>query len=185
MAGTAVDLRGRRIHRLVALEPLDQRDAKGNVMWRCRCDCGRETIVSYNALMYGNMKSCGCRKREHERTLGSYLNHVDGTSIEMLQSSKVPTNNTSGVRGVYFSHGKYCAKMVIKGRQYHLGRFVTVEEAAAARREAEETIHRQLIAAWQEWRSQPGKQPFSFHVQKDKQNRLMLIIDQEEGRGRV
>lgn len=183
-----VDLRGKRIHRLVALEPLDARDGKGSVIWRCLCDCGREIDVSYNMLMYGNMKSCGCRKREHNQALRGYLNHVDGTSIEMLMSSKVPSNNTTGVKGVYLSRGKYHAKMVIQGRQYHLGSFGTLEAASAARLAAEESIRSQLITAWESWRAQADqnpawaqKHPFTFRVEKDKHNQLTLHIGQPEG----
>ncbi len=31
--------------------------------WRCRCDCGRESVVVTGQLRNGGTKSCGCRKR--------------------------------------------------------------------------------------------------------------------------
>ncbi len=29
-------------------------------LWRCRCECGKETIVTLNNLRRGGTKSCGC-----------------------------------------------------------------------------------------------------------------------------
>ena len=33
-----------------ALKPLEKRTA-GSVVWRCRCDCGKEIEISYNSLV--------------------------------------------------------------------------------------------------------------------------------------
>lgn len=33
-------------------------------MWKCRCECGKETIVSENNLKNGSTKSCGCWKQQ-------------------------------------------------------------------------------------------------------------------------
>lgn len=32
----------------------------GQVIWRCRCECGRETLVRGGNLRNGHTKSCGC-----------------------------------------------------------------------------------------------------------------------------
>lgn len=110
----SVDISNQRFHRLVALYPLKNRDPKGAVLWRCKCDCGNEADVSYNNLVYGNMKSCGCQKKEHDKKLGSFLTHVEGTSIDMLRSKKIPADNTTGYKGVYLIKGKYVAKIVFQ-----------------------------------------------------------------------
>jgi hypothetical protein len=40
--------------------------AKGGLSyWRCRCDCGAETIVTLSNLQCGHVSSCGCYRREH------------------------------------------------------------------------------------------------------------------------
>lgn len=62
----AKDLTGQRFGRLVAIEPTAKR-CGGSVVWRCRCDCGNESLVSANALKEGNTRSCGCLKKEHIR----------------------------------------------------------------------------------------------------------------------
>lgn len=33
-------------------------------MWKCKCDCGNETIANTSSLLNGSTKSCGCWKRE-------------------------------------------------------------------------------------------------------------------------
>ena len=147
----ARDITGRRFGQLTALAATDARDAKGNVVWRCRCDCGEETDISYNVLLYTNVISCGCRRRAHNQLNNLYLTHVDGTSLEMLKSERIPKNNTTGVKGVYRFRGKYIAKIVFQKRQYVLGTYDTVAQAAQARREGEEAINRTVVAYYQKW----------------------------------
>lgn len=36
----------------------------GKTMWKCRCRCGTEVVVSGQALVTGGTKSCGCYNRE-------------------------------------------------------------------------------------------------------------------------
>lgn len=153
------DVTGQRFGRLTAMHPLPDRDAKGNVMWHCRCDCGNEIDVSYNWLMYSGMRSCGCRKREHDAVLGQMLAHVDGTSVDMIRSKKVPADNTTGVRGVYAVHGKWLAKIVFQKKQYHLGVFDTIEEASAARKAAEALLFDGVVDHYERWKSKADVDP--------------------------
>ena len=175
------DITGRVFHRLTALYPLDKRDNAGYVMWRCRCTCGNETEVSYNALVYGNVKSCGCRKREHNQELHGYLTHVGGTSLEMLRSRKVPKNNTTGVRGVYLIKGKYVAKIVFQKKQYFLGTFDNLEEAQNARLAAEERINGAAVRFCERWQQKADADPewaethpLRFEVERDDERQLIL-----------
>lgn len=175
------NIAGQRFHRLTALYPLKDRDKKGSVIWHCRCDCGNEIDIAYNCLMYTPIKSCGCRKKEHNKELGSYLTHVDGTSIDMLKSGKVPTNNTTGVKGVYLIRGKYVAKIVFQKKQYFLGTFEDFRQAAAARREAEELIQRTVVDHYNSWklRAQSDPQwarenPVQFLAEKEDNSRLSI-----------
>ena len=66
-----MDLTGQRYGRLTVVEQVKTHVTPGgrNVyMWRCVCDCGKESIVSTSALRSGDTKSCGClqRERAHE-----------------------------------------------------------------------------------------------------------------------
>jgi hypothetical protein len=49
---------GDRFGQLTVVAPL--RDEKGRRKWRCRCDCGRITVVYPSNLTSGRTKSCGC-----------------------------------------------------------------------------------------------------------------------------
>lgn len=63
-----IDISGQRFGRLVALERIGRTLAPNGTiqsMWKCRCDCGNETVVKYIALKSGNTKSCGCGEIEN------------------------------------------------------------------------------------------------------------------------
>lgn len=53
------------------------------------------------------------------------------------QNQHVRVDNTSGVTGVIFDRGYWTAKIRANGKRLHLGRFKTLEAAAAARKAAE------------------------------------------------
>lgn len=54
-----IDLTGQRFGRLTVIEYAGT-DKGGKARWRCRCDCGKETIVIGKNLRSGRTKSCGC-----------------------------------------------------------------------------------------------------------------------------
>ena len=153
------DITGQRFEMLTALHPSENRKSSRSVTWRCRCDCGNEIDVSYNNLVYGNMKSCGCRKKAHDRQLKDLQIRVDGTSVNMIRSKKVPTDNTSGCRGVYFVRGRYMAKLVFQKKAYYLGTYDRFEEAVQARQEAEELVFDGAAAFYEKWRARADRDP--------------------------
>lgn len=58
-----IDLTGRRFGRLTVIQ-YDHTTEEGNACWRCRCDCGNETVVRRQNLQSGLTQSCGCLKKE-------------------------------------------------------------------------------------------------------------------------
>lgn len=70
MMGKSIDLRGQRFGRLVVIEKTEKRDSGGNVFWLCKCDCGKDTLVSSHSLKVGHCKSCGCYKIDVNRKQG-------------------------------------------------------------------------------------------------------------------
>ena len=53
-----IDLTGQRFYRYLVLEPAEHQPGEAT-LWRCRCDCGRTSIVRGSNLRSGNSKSCG------------------------------------------------------------------------------------------------------------------------------
>lgn len=54
-----IDLTGQRFGRLFVKEVADKTD-RGQIRWRCVCDCGAERLVTTGHLRSGHTKSCGC-----------------------------------------------------------------------------------------------------------------------------
>jgi len=65
----ANELSDRRFSRLLVIERAPN-TTYGQTRWRCRCDCGNETIVNGNALLRENVKSCGCLNNEYRSKRG-------------------------------------------------------------------------------------------------------------------
>lgn len=87
------------------------------------------------------------------------MTHIDGTSIEALKSSKIPSNNTTGVRGVYCVKGRYKAKIVFQKKQFSLGTYDTLAEAATARKKAEKMLKSDVIAFYERWTAKAAANP--------------------------
>ena len=171
--GRPADIAGKKFNRLTALYISKRNDPKDGVIWRCRCDCGNEVDVPYNSLVFCNQKSCGCQKKEHDQKLKTFLTHVAGTSVDMLKSKKVPTDNTTGYKGVYLIRGKYVAKIVFQKKQYFLGTYENIEDAAEARKEAEEILFDGVAEHYQKWKEYADVDP-----DWAEQNPVQVIVSQ-------
>lgn len=57
------------------------------------------------------------------------------THRENGRNTRIPSNNTSGIKGVswYKSQGKWLAQILVDGIQIHIGYYNTIEEATLAR----------------------------------------------------
>lgn len=65
--GKFQDLTGQRFGRLTVIEKSSTKQGH-HICWVCRCDCGKTVpLVSGDNLKKGDIKSCGCLRRE-ERT---------------------------------------------------------------------------------------------------------------------
>jgi hypothetical protein len=145
---TRKDLSGKRFGRLVVIKRLIGSEYKRS-SWLCRCDCGQEVVVRRNGLVGGKTKSCGCihaetgretiKKAEIVRLETNANGYLFGTAACILTSTIFSTN-TTGARGVSAKGDRFRARIRFKGVEYYLGSYETVEEAAAARKEAEEHI---------------------------------------------
>ena len=140
---TIKDYIGKRFNKLTVIEYAGKWD--GMHRWKCRCDCGNETIVGQTLLQSGKTKSCGClriMKKADSSANPAYKGFVDGTNIGILEArmSKPPiASNTSGYNGVYLNvNGMWTAQITFKNKTYYLGSFSDIQDAVLARKQGEE-----------------------------------------------
>ena len=102
MRGKKRNLVGRRYGDLTVLEQLDERVAN-HIMYRCRCECGKEIELRGGSLTTGNTRSCGCRRftanlthgHSYTRTYSSWMSMKTRCSNENQSSW-----NRYGGRGI-------------------------------------------------------------------------------------
>lgn len=134
---------GKRFSQLTVIAYIGKRD--GMHRWKCRCDCGKETIVGQTLLQTGKTKSCGCLQ---SIVIKKNLELVDGTSVTILRAVQKHRfrNNTSGHTGVYKDKNtnKWIAQITFKRKTYSLGSYDKIEDAIEAR-EKGESMHRDFL----------------------------------------
>ena len=84
------DLTGQRFGRLVVTRDTLRRNKSGNVVWECKCDCGKITIVSSDHLKSGSVRSCGCLH------IGINLNDLTGERFGRLIAIKCTSIRKNG-----------------------------------------------------------------------------------------
>lgn len=83
--GKYVDLTGQKYGRLTVIE-LAERNIRGCIQWKCRCDCGNETILTTSAIRSGNTKSCGCLHSEICRRARGIPHHKLTETLNAIKS---------------------------------------------------------------------------------------------------
>ena len=106
-----VDLSGKRFGRLVVIEranPIIYENGVSSQKWRCKCDCGNETIVRHGNLQKGATISCGCYHREkfgdinrtHDLSYKSHLYGVWKSMKDRCYREKCKSYKNYGGRGI-------------------------------------------------------------------------------------
>ncbi|MBM9930217.1 hypothetical protein EFN12_08110 [Pediococcus pentosaceus] len=143
------DLQGKRFARLTVLSRADKVSSNGNIYWLCRCVCGKMIEADSYRLRTGNVKSCGClRKEKAAQTIRKNAataeqignsNAFKDRNGNPVQAVNIGARNTSGVIGVSFDHPsqKWVARMMHKGDLVLNATFLDFEEAVEARRRVE------------------------------------------------
>ena len=94
-------LEGERFGRLLAIKDVG-RTKRNLVRWLCKCDCGKETIVTAGHLRSGEIRSCGCYNRDvakeratiHGNTSnGSYYNYPPEWTYEFREGVRERDNH--------------------------------------------------------------------------------------------
>lgn len=96
------DITGERYGKLTVVR-YEGRAKNGHSLWLCKCDCGRETIVSRSNLQGGHQVSCGCKRRKQ----ASEMNLTHGSSHTRLYSiwSNMITRATNPKGTAYHRYG--------------------------------------------------------------------------------
>jgi hypothetical protein len=96
-----LDLRGHRFGKLFVVEVTDIRRGSA-VVWKCKCDCGRETLVGAGQLTLGLTKSCGCYRRDkaREKAIHGMADTPEYRAwIAMRRRCQIPTEQNYGNYG--------------------------------------------------------------------------------------
>ena len=106
--------------------------------------------MSASRLQSGNVKSCGCLKREQALTKQKSATAAvicDGTSKNIR--SKIVHSNT-GVKGVSYNKAskKFEAKLILAGEVKFRQNYESLEAAVAVRKAAEEQWVGPLLEKW-------------------------------------
>lgn len=144
------DYTGKRFGQLTVLGYWGKKD--GMHRWKCRCDCGNETIVGQTLLQSGKTKSCGCLQ---STVITENLKLCEGTSVTILEATKRRrvSSNQSGYTGVYQNkkNGKWVAQITFKRKTYYLGSYEKITDAIKARQRGEEMHDEFLERYYADW----------------------------------
>lgn len=106
MGGIIDDLTGKRFERLL-VTGYAGKDKGNHSKWLCRCDCGREKIITGYNLKSGAIKSCGCLRREIAGNLNkthdgsnSRLYSIYRNMISRTENPKASAYDVYGGRGI-------------------------------------------------------------------------------------
>ena len=141
-----LDIKGQKFGRLTTIEPIEESNK-----WLFQCSCGDKTKATASAAMRGKIRSCGCLRKERAIRRATEVRNqliiAEGTNVSKIASDKLNTNNSSGVKGVYWNNHqqKWTASITCQGKRHHLGTFDDIANAALTRKAAEKKYHQPII----------------------------------------
>lgn len=68
--GFRIDLTNQKFNRLLVIRYVGN-NKRHSSLWKCKCDCGNEIVVTSENLRTGHTTSCGCRGEEHKHNHGA------------------------------------------------------------------------------------------------------------------
>ena len=99
-----IDMTGRVIGRLLVIEECG-RNSRGQVLWRCRCECGNEITVRGDNLRNEHTTSCGCYQREASTTHGMHKTRLYSVWQSMLKRAGATKGASEEVKRAYQDRG--------------------------------------------------------------------------------
>lgn len=148
----ALGLKGQKFGKLTAIKRNGTTN-NGTALWLCKCECGNTINASATSLRRGETVTCGCGKMPNINKARKTLledKTIDGVKVPLL-TKKVRVDSGTGHKGVYRkARGErkyYEASITIKGKRKYLGTFSNIEDAIAARKDAEDKYFTPYIKA--------------------------------------
>lgn len=80
MGPNAEDLRNQKFNSLTPIKCLGRLNGRYDTYWKCKCDCGKETVVSYKHIISGHTQSCGCYRDEKVAAIAAKYHVTHGMS---------------------------------------------------------------------------------------------------------
>lgn len=143
--------------------PADHRELN-KIFAVCKCNvCGNISFPRATAIRTGRIKNC---RHTHQANLekGREImkkSWVYDTNLFAISGNRsVNKNNTSGYNGVSYlaKNGVWRAYITFRKKQYALGCFKNIEDAVAARKEAEKNIYGNFL----EWYTNRGEREMRY-----------------------
>lgn len=105
------DLCNQKFNSLTPIKCLGRLNGRYDTYWKCRCDCGKETVVSYKHIISGHTQSCGCYRNEKVAAIAAKYHMTHGMSrtriyhiwrgmIERCSNMNSSHYNNYGGRGI-------------------------------------------------------------------------------------
>lgn len=89
---TVESLSKQKFGRLTVIEEAG-RDNYGKIKYKCKCDCGNETIVLGNSLLQNHVHSCGCLHSRNNNMIYQIVNDLGYNAVQekciQLQNSEI------------------------------------------------------------------------------------------------
>jgi len=102
-----IDETGNRYGKLVVIK---RAKAQNGVYWQCRCDCGKNTVVSGQALRNGRSRSCGCNRK-----IGRYIDETGNHYGRLLVIERVERPKQLKNTRVYWRCDCICGNTTVVG----------------------------------------------------------------------
>lgn len=100
------NLIGQVFGKLIVVEKTDERDNNGEIIWRCKCECGSYSKVRTSALTSNNVQSCGCIHSRGEDKIAMLLQNANIPFYTQytFENCRFPDSNAKARFDIYINN---------------------------------------------------------------------------------
>lgn len=115
-----IDITGQKFNRLTVLMDYDKSPRDGSILWKCKCTCGNTILATSTQLKSGDVKSCGCLKREASRKYNKYT--IVGDEVLLFDSKGhfaiIDLDDLEKVKPYYWFQSTHGYFVTVTGRKH-------------------------------------------------------------------